>query len=203
MLAYLFQGATLGFSAAVTPGPFQAYLLSHTMQHGLRRTALSAFAPLLSDGPIILIVLLVLTQAPGWFLRGLQVVGGVFLIYLAYGALRVFRAPRGPEPLSAPSTRDSLLKATLTNFLSPGPWLFWSVAAGPMLVRAWGEQPLWGIGFLVGFYGVLIGALTAIIGIFATARRGGPRIAHALNGVAALALLLLGIYQLALGIVGR
>lgn len=203
MLTYFVQGATLGFSAAVTPGPFQAYLLAHTMQHGLRRTALSAFAPLLSDGPIILIVLLVLTQAPAWLLRGLQVVGGVFLIYLAYAAFRAFRAPTGPEPLPTPSTRDSLLKATLTNFLSPGPWLFWSVAAGPMLVRAWAEQPLWGVSFLVGFYGVLIGALTALIGLFATARRGGPRVAHALNGVAVLALLLLGVYQLALGIAGR
>ena len=85
----------LAFSAAVSPGPFQAYLLSHTMQHGLRRTVPSAFAPLISDGPIILIVLVALTQAPPWLLRGLQIAGGVFLVYTGIAlSLRRFAAWR-------------------------------------------------------------------------------------------------------------
>lgn len=202
MLASLAQGATLGFSAAVSPGPFQAYLLAQTMQHGLRRTLLSACAPLLSDAPIIFVVLLVLTQAPSGFLRLLQIAGGIFLVYLAYGAWQTFRTysvSTAPAPASA---GQSLLKATLTNALSPGPWLFWSVLAGPMLVEAWGQQPLAAVGFIVGFYAVMIGSLVVLIGLFATARRAGPRVARTLNGVAAVALLGLGVYQLWAGIRG-
>lgn len=71
MLAFLFQGITLGFSAGVSPGPFQAYLFSQTLKNGGRRTLPAVLAPLLSDGPIIL---LVLTQTPAWFLRAVQTV---------------------------------------------------------------------------------------------------------------------------------
>lgn len=202
MFALFLSGATLGFSAAVSPGPFQAYLLSHTMQHGLRRTVPSAFAPLISDGPIILIVLVALTQAPPWLLRGLQIAGGVFLVYLAYGAFQAFRRDTLPTDTPPPSTRDSLLRATLTNALSPGPWIFWSVAAGPILVQAWNERPALGLSFLLGFYVALIGGLIALITLFATARRAEPRVARVLNGFAAVALLALGVFQLWRGIQG-
>ena len=68
MAFYLISGLTLGFSAAFTPGPFQAFLLSQTTKFGWKRTLLTAFAPLLSDGPIILVMVFVLSQTPDWFL---------------------------------------------------------------------------------------------------------------------------------------
>ena len=64
MLGYLFLGMTYAFAAAVQPGPFQAYLISQTISNGWRSTLPAAFAPLLSDGPIILVVLLVLSRMP-------------------------------------------------------------------------------------------------------------------------------------------
>ena len=202
MLAFFLQGAVLGFSAAVSPGPFQAYLLAQTVQHGLRRTLPSALAPLLSDGPIIALVLLALTQAPGWLLRGLQIAGGLFVLYLAWGAYRAFRQPPTLAATPADTAGRSLLKAVVTNALSPGPWLFWTVLAGPILARAWGQAPGWAVGFVGGFYGAMIGSLAGLIVLFATARRLGPSVAHALNGVSALALLGFGLYQLWGGLVG-
>ena len=201
MLAFFLQGAVLGFSAAVSPGAFQAYLLAQTVQHGLRRTLPSALAPLLSDGPIIALVLLALTQAPGWLLRALQIAGGLFVLYLAWGAYQAFRHP--PTLAAPPSTAGrSLLKAVVTNALSPGPWLFWTVLAGPILVRAWGQAPTSAAGFVGGFYGAMISSLAGLILLFATARRLGPGVSHALNGVSALALLGFGVYQLWSGLVG-
>jgi threonine/homoserine/homoserine lactone efflux protein len=66
MLIYLIQGVTFGFAAVVQPGPFQTYLMSQALNHGWRRTLPAALAPLISDGPIILLTLLVLSQTSLW-----------------------------------------------------------------------------------------------------------------------------------------
>ncbi|MFN8496593.1 MAG: LysE family transporter [Anaerolineae bacterium] len=200
MYVYFVQAVTIGFSAAVSPGPFQAYLLSHTLQYGLRRTLPTVLAPLITDGPIILIVLLVLTQAPGWLLRALQIAGGVFLIYLAKGAFDAFRAAAQAASPPTYSASQSMLKGVLTNALSPGPWLFWSILAGPLVIKAWQESPWQAASFIVGFYAALLGTLTALVILFAGAGRLDPRVTRALNGVAAIALVLLGIYQLYTGL---
>jgi threonine/homoserine/homoserine lactone efflux protein len=88
VFAYILQGMAYGFAAATQPGPFQTYLILQALKRGWKRTLPMALAPLLSDGPIILLVLLVLTQVPLWLVRSLRVAGGFFLIYLAIGAWR-------------------------------------------------------------------------------------------------------------------
>jgi threonine/homoserine/homoserine lactone efflux protein len=57
MLTHALIGATYAFAAAVQPGPFQTYLIASTMTRGWRRTAPAVLAPLLSDIPIIAIVM--------------------------------------------------------------------------------------------------------------------------------------------------
>ncbi len=91
MLLYLLQGLTLGLSAAATPGPFQAFLLSQSARIGWRRTLPAACSPLLSDGPIIVLVMLILTSMPGLFLEALRFGGGLFLLYLARTAFMAAR----------------------------------------------------------------------------------------------------------------
>ena len=91
ILPFLLQGIGYGFSAAVQPGPFQTYLISQTLLNGWRRTLIAALAPLVSDGLIIVTVLLVLTRVPETFRLALQLAGGVFILYLAWGAFRAWR----------------------------------------------------------------------------------------------------------------
>ena len=62
MLKYILIGGALAFTASIQPGPLQAYLFSRVTAIGWRRTLPAAFAPLLSDGPIALLALLVLGQ---------------------------------------------------------------------------------------------------------------------------------------------
>ena len=83
-LTYLLQGAALGFAAALTPGSFQTYLISESLAGGWRRGAPVAFAPLISDLPIILLSLFVLNQLPENFLNVISLAGGVFALYLAW-----------------------------------------------------------------------------------------------------------------------
>lgn len=201
MLAYIVRGLILGLPAAAQPGPFQAYLLSQTMKNGWRRTLPAALAPLLSDGPIIVLVVLVLTQLPSWFLRTVQIAGGVFIVYLAWRAWGAFRyASFGTLHDSENAAQQSLLEAALMNAFNPNPYVFWGLAAGPILVDAWRLAPSLGLGFLAGFYSALLGGFALQIVLFGTARRFGPGVSRALTGISALALLIFGLFQMWRGI---
>lgn len=199
MWLYVLQGVGLGFSAAVLPGPCLAYLISQTLERGWRRALPAAFAPLISDGPIITLCLLVLSQVPGWFERFLHFAGGTFILYLAYGAYKAWRNFDLKLPSTDSGARGSAFKAALMNALSPGPYIYWSLVTGPILLRGWRETPVNGVGFLAGFYATIVLSLIAIILVFSLARELGPKVNRALLGVSALALSGFGLYQLWLG----
>ncbi len=208
MLIYLLQGLGLGGAAAAQPGPFQAYLLSQTLKNGWRRTIWAAFAPLISDGPIVALVLFVLTKMPDWFLNLLQIGGGLFLIYLAYGAFVTMEKVTAPtssrgqavSPTLTSPTQSTILQAALMNALSPNPYIFWATVAGPVLIEGWRQSPLLGISFVVGFYGTLIGGFMAFVAFFALAGKIDDRLNRILSGFSAVVLLLFGLYQLWLGV---
>jgi len=197
------MGVVYAFAAAVQPGPFQAYLISQSLSHGWRRTILASFAPLISDGPIILLVLLILSTVPPWLLLALQCAGGVFLFYLAYGAFRTWRTYATRTEPAAESGQRSVLQAALVNFLNPNPYLGWSLVMGPLLVKGWREAPALGISLLVGFYATMILCTAAIIMFFSAARNLGLKIRRTLIGVSAIALACFGIYQLWLAALAR
>jgi threonine/homoserine/homoserine lactone efflux protein len=197
---YLLLGMTYAFAAAVQPGPFLAYLVSQALAHGWRRTLPAALAPLLSDGPVILLTLLVLTRLPVWLAPGLRLAGGLFLLYLAYGTWRTWRTYDPAQLTKTSAGQKSVLNAAMVNILNPGPYLSWSLIMGPLLLKAWSETPASGLALLAGFYGVMVLSLAGIIILFATARQLGPRVNRLLVGVSALALLAFGCYQLWAGL---
>lgn len=197
MLAYLWQGLALGIGAAAQPGPFQAYLLSQTIKRGGWRTLPAALAPLLSDGPIIALVLFVLTQTPPWLLPMLQLGGGLFLLYLAYGAYRTFRRPPAVNDAAARGEAGrGVWQAALMNALSPNPYIFWATIAGPILLTGWRETAVNGLSFLLGFYGALVGGFAGFVVLFAVTKRLDPRVGRVLSAFSALALFAFGLYQL-------
>ena len=199
MWIYILQGVGYGFAAASQPGPFQTYLIQQSLTRGWRHTLPAALAPLISDGPIILLCVLVLSQVPPWMARALYLVGGVFVLYLAWGAMRAWQ--RFQASVSADSAGpQSILKAAMMNALSPGPYIFWTLVSGPVLIAGWHESVGTGAVFLAGFYGTLIGMLAAIILVFGLAARIGPRMNRAMIGLSAIALTGFGIYQLVRGL---
>lgn len=200
MLTYLSQGILLGLAAAAQPGPLQAFLLSFVLRDGWRRTLPAAFAPLISDGPIVALVLLVLTQVPPWFLSVLQVAGGLFLLYLGWSAYRAARTPREIPTGERPATIASVGQAAMMNALSPAPYIFWATIAGPILIEGWRQAPALGISFMAGFYVALIGGLMALILLFAAAGGIDPRLNRILGFASAAALILFGLYQLLQGL---
>jgi threonine/homoserine/homoserine lactone efflux protein len=202
MLTYLLQGFGFGLAAAAQPGPFQTYIVSQTLSQGWRRTLPAALAPLVSDGPIILVSLVVLSRVPAWFQRFLYLTGGLFILYLAYVTFLTWRHFKNGKEDTAPTNRLSVFRAALTNAMSPGPYIYWSLVMGPILLVGWREAPAKGIGFIASFYCALILSLAAIILAFGTARRLGPKVNRSLLAISAAALFFFGLYQLWRGFTG-
>jgi len=200
MWLYILQGIGYGLAAAAQPGPFQTYLISQALTKGWKRTLPAALAPLLSDGPIIALCLLVLSQVPLWFQRFLYIAGGLFLLYLAYGAYKAWKNFDPTIPYIETETQQSILRAALINTLNPNPYIFWSLVTGPILVAGWRERPAYGLGFMAGFYATMILGFSLVIIVFGSARQLGSRVNRALLGISAIALFCFGLVQLWLGL---
>ena len=203
MWVYLLQGVGFGLAAASQPGPFQTYIVSQTLTRGWKRTLPAALAPLVSDGPIFLVCLLVLSQVPAWLQRFLYIAGGLFILYLAYGTFKSWKNFDAQLPQPESTGGQSVLKAALMNALNPNPYIFWTLVTGPILLKGWRETPINGIGFLVGFYGTMISSLAGIILVFGLASRFGLKANKILLAVSAVALFCFGLFQLWLGVMGK
>jgi threonine/homoserine/homoserine lactone efflux protein len=195
MFFYLMIGATYAFAAAVQPGPFQAYLISSTMVNGLRRTLPAVLSPILSDIPIVCLVLLVLTQVPPLLIHILQFAGGLFLLYLAVGALKTYRRYREVLTERPSPVRQTVIKGALVNLLNPNPYLSWTLIMGPLLLKAWRQNPIHGVALVAAFYLTMIFATAVILVLFAGARSLGPSVGRVLVGLSAFALAFFGLYQ--------
>lgn len=200
----LAQAVSLGFTAAISPGPFLAYVISQTLSRGWRQTIPLVFAPLLADLPVILLTVFILGQLPDWALRLIQVIGGLFILTLAWSTLRQARGGihLGAAPAEGPQGRGFFMRGLLMNFLSPGPWIFWSVVNGPIVIRAWGQSPAAALLFVGSFYAVLIGGLAAWVLAFHQARRLDARIVRGLLLLSGIVLLLFGLLLLRSGLMG-
>jgi threonine/homoserine/homoserine lactone efflux protein len=203
ILTLFLQGAALGFAAAITPGTFQTFLISESLSGGFRRSAPIAFAPLISDIPIIIISLLLLNQLPAYFLRLVSLAGGLFALYLAW---RLWSSWRGGTEIQLDDEgpqKGSLRRGVIANFLTPGPYLFWTLVSGPILLEAGRQSIALGAAFLIGFYGIMIAGLLGIALLIAQARRLGPRVVRGLLLLSCIILVLFAGLLITQGIFGR
>jgi threonine/homoserine/homoserine lactone efflux protein len=196
MLEYLIIGGGFAFAAAVQPGPLMAFLLSSVVRSGWRHTLPAALSPLISDGPVALLVLLVLSRITEGMMRILMAAGGAFLLYLAWGSFRQWR--RGVSEAEAPgrSPPRTMLQAAMVNILNPNPYIGWSLVLGPAAIKAWHETPANAVALIVSFYAVIVVSLVCIIVLFGTTGFLGPRGRRALVLVSSLVLAALGVYRI-------
>ena len=196
MLEYILIGGGFAFAAAWQPGPLQAFLLSRIAAIGWRRTVPSALAPVISDGPIAVLILLVLNRLPDGMETILQAAGGVALLFLAGAAFREWRRNRNPESQEQGSAPRTLLQAVIVNTLNPGPWLGWSLIMGPLFLEAWQKSAGHAVALVAAFYITMVACLVLFILLLGTTSFLSPRGRHALHLVSALALAGLGMYRL-------
>ncbi len=201
MLNYLIFGITYAFASAIQPGPLQTYIISQTLKKGWRSTLPASFAPVISDGPILILVLFLLTRMPDNFIVFLRLGGGLFLLYLGFRAFKTWQKFNADKTTCNESSQQTLFNAVIINILNPAPYLGWSLIMGPIFLEGWRIEPINGIAMILGFYLTMIIVLTGIIILFGFARKLGPKVSKILLGLSAVILFLLGVYQLYLGIV--
>lgn len=199
-LAYLMKAVALGFSAAAMPGASQAYLINQATRHGWQSAAIVSLAPLVADGPIVVVAVLVLSVLPTWAMPLLQILGACFIFYLAYSAIPGLLARESDVNLR--KIPPSLLAAVTINLLNPVVYLYWSTVSGPIFVQGWRVSPGWGLGFLACFYGVMVLTSNGIILLVCGLQQIGSRVRFGLQVVSTVLLVVVGVVQLVSGIGG-
>ena len=156
MVTLAVTGAVFGLAAGVTPGPLLTLVVTESLRGGVGAGVRVAAAPLLTDAPIVLVSVLLLTRVTGTTVLGaLALAGALLLAWLAWDSLTV----KAPGNAAAPEERGSVLaKGAAVNLLNPHPYLFWLGIGGPTLLGAWEEGAASAAAFLVAMYGCLVGS---------------------------------------------
>ncbi|MBN2520838.1 MAG: LysE family translocator [Bacteroidales bacterium] len=155
-ITYLFSGIVFGTVAGISPGPLLTLVISETVKHNKREGIKIAVSPFITDIPIVLISLLILSKLVDYdFLMALiTFLGAGFILYLAYKNFTVSK-------LNADTSNklpNSLLKGLVANILSPHPYLFWITVGGTILIKAFNHSMVYALMFLFGFYSMLVGS---------------------------------------------
>ena len=198
MLRYLLIGTGYALSAGLQPGPLQAFFLARVTKDGWRRTLPAAFAPLISDGPIALIALTLLSYLPDAFRDLLQLAGGIVLLFFAWSSLRSWKNYREVKTEEIQSGPKTILQATLVNLLNPNSYLGWSLVLGPAVLAAWNEGPRFAVLLILSFYITMISVSMVLIILMGKTLTLRSEARRSLILVSALLLAGLGIYFISL-----
>lgn len=199
MLSLISQGITMGFGAGAMPGPFQSYIISTTLAYGWRRSLITVLTPLITDGPIILLVVFILKQVSPEFLNLIRIAGGLYLLWMAYSGWKRLRAGVTLNITPASQSR-TLSQGLIMNWLSPGPYIFWATLNGPLLIQGL-NQSLWvGLAFLLAFYGTFLGFLALYIFVFDRLRRLPEQITRGILIITIVVLALFGLSLISQGL---
>jgi threonine/homoserine/homoserine lactone efflux protein len=156
VITFLSAGVALGLYAGFSPGPLITLVISQSVKHGPKEGVKVAFAPLLTDFPILLISTFLLNRLSNYtmILGVVSVLGALFLVYLAYTSMKT----RGVEVNTDEEVPYSFLKGAMVNALSPNPYVFWITIGAPMIIRGFAESYIASLLFVGSFLGCLVGS---------------------------------------------
>jgi threonine/homoserine/homoserine lactone efflux protein len=86
-------GILFGLSAGFAPGPLLTLVINQTLRHSTTEGVKVALAPIITDVPIVLASLFVLTKLNHYerILGMISLMGGLYVLYLAYENFRIER----------------------------------------------------------------------------------------------------------------
>lgn len=198
MFALFSQAVGFGFAAGTSFGPLHNLLMNVTLARGWRHGLLIALSPLLTDGPIILLALLVLRELPAETVRYIEIAGGLAILWIAWRGWQSYRqgaaeAAAEADARAADTSRATILKGMALNFLNPTPYIFWGTILGPLLLEALAQSALHVAALLGGFYGTFLGLMAAFALAFDRLRRLDPRLTRALSLLSVIVMVALGL----------
>ncbi len=156
MIHYLTLGTILGLSSGFAPGPLLALVISETLEHDMKSGIKIAVAPLITDLPIILITVFIISKLSGFqsILGGISILGGCVILNIGFKGLFF----KGVELDAEQKKSSSFFKGILVNTLSPHPYLFWLSVGAPTLTKAFNHSTASFSLFLISFYFFIVGA---------------------------------------------
>ena len=156
MISALTTGILFGLSSGLAPGPLLALVVTQTLKHDAKEGMKVAAAPLLTDLPIILVSVFILTRFLNYrsILGGISLVGGLYVLYLAYESLNTRFLSVGFSETEPRSFR----KGWWVNTLSPHPYLFWITVGVPFILKSENEGLLPPALFVLSFFMSLVGS---------------------------------------------
>jgi threonine/homoserine/homoserine lactone efflux protein len=160
MIHFLAIGMVLGLSAGFAPGPLLTLVISETLQHDFKSGVKVALAPMITDLPIIVLTLFVLSRLSSFYniLGIISLTGGSFILFMGYQGLRT----KGVEVNLNEVKLKSFTKGVLANALSPHPYLFWFSVGAPTLTKALSLNINASLAFILSFYVSLVGSKIAL-----------------------------------------
>ena len=198
---FLTQGIVFGLYAAFLPGPMQAFLLSQIIRSGWKRTLLLALIPLGSDGPVMISLFFLLSQLPIWFTHGLRIIGGFFILYLAWDAYRSAKYSKEISiTINHSPIRATFLKGVTMNLLNPNVYIFWATIGVPTILTGWQISPLHGLAFGLGFYTTMIPMTMLWIMLLGTVGYLKPTIQKIISWIIVVLLVIVGLTMIINGI---
>ncbi|OQW97744.1 MAG: hypothetical protein BWK74_05880 [Desulfobacteraceae bacterium A6] len=156
MIHYLTIGTVLGLSAGFAPGPLLTLVISETLQHDIKSGVKVALAPIITDLPIIILTLFVLSKLSNFhnILGLISLTGGLFILFMGYKSLRTKGVKINLDGIKP----KSLIKGVLANALSPHPYLFWFTVGAPIMTKAMLQNISAPLAFIISFYTFLVGS---------------------------------------------
>lgn len=155
MIDTWFLSLVLGLSAGLAPGPLLTFVISQTLKYNVNEGLKVALAPLITDVPIILVTLFLLTKLSN-FKMALGItsfLGGAFILYLSYETIKT-----KPFEASQDTRAQSLKKGAMVNALNPHPYSFWFSVGSPTMLKDQAESSLGAVAFATSFYLCLVGS---------------------------------------------
>ena len=156
MLNFMVVGIILGLSAGFAPGPLLTLVISETLQHDIKSGIKVAMAPFITDLPIIILTLFILSKLSNFHnvLGLISLAGGSLILFMGYETIR----SKGCEFDFKKTESNSLLKGILVNALSPHPYLFWFSVGAPTMTKAMSVSIFALLAFIGCFYILLVGS---------------------------------------------
>jgi len=167
-MGYVISGIVLGLTAGISPGPLLALVFSETIRHGKKEGIKVALAPLITDLPIILFALIILSNLSEYdiVIGVISLAGAVYLIYL--GVENLITKIDVSEGRS--HKKDALKRGVVANLLNPHPYIFWFTIGGTIIHATWDIHFSITFLFILIFYSLLIGSKIAIVLVLARSR---------------------------------
>jgi threonine/homoserine/homoserine lactone efflux protein len=162
-IPFIISGIVFGLGGGLTPGPLMTLVITETLKHGTKEGLKVAMAPLITDLPVVLLSIFLLSKLSelNLIIGIISLIGAMFLIYLGYESFTF----KGVEIDTTFFKPQSLKKGIIANIFNPAPILFWISVGAPTVLKGYEVNLMASIYFVFLMYFCLVGSklLTAML----------------------------------------